>query len=77
MSVFAIDSPRRLFRDLCRAHRLPYRSRRLLRRLAAARGIAEPARLFVDASCFDTANLPEKLTPAADDVRLLRHRLFE
>jgi hypothetical protein len=74
---FTHDSPRQLFRELCRAHRLPLASRRLLKRLAAARHVADPAMLFVNSGHFETANLPENLNPSADEIRKLHERLFK
>jgi hypothetical protein len=75
-SVFDVDSPAKLFRELCQAHQLSFRSRRLLKRLAAARGITDPARLFLEAQHFEAAHLPKKLQSAANEIRRLRDRLF-
>ena len=75
-SEFDADSHAKLFRELCRAHRLSYRSRRRLRRLASARGIAEPARLFIEPKHFEAAHLPETLQSAEREIRRLRDRLF-
>jgi hypothetical protein len=71
---FTSDSSRRLFRELCRAHRLTWADRRLLRYLA--RRVAQPADLFVDASCFDTVNLPKRLQPSSREIQRLRDQLF-
>jgi hypothetical protein len=73
---FEADSQVKLFRDLCRAHRLSSRNRRLLRRLASARGVAEPARLFIEPKHFEVAQLPETLRASAEQIRRLRNRLF-
>jgi hypothetical protein len=73
---FTSDSSRRLFRELCRAHRLTWANRRLLRHLAEARQVAQPADLFVDASCFDTMNLPKRLQPSSREIERLRDQLF-
>jgi hypothetical protein len=73
---FTHDSPRRLFRELCRAHGLPLASRRLLKRVAAARGIPDPTMLFVISSHFDTTSLPENLRPKANEIRALRNQLY-
>jgi hypothetical protein len=73
---FSTNSSARLFRELCRAHGLSYANRRLLKRLAAARGLAGPAFVFVEPKHFDTANLPDGLQNSADDVRRLRAQLF-
>jgi HEAT repeat protein len=74
--VFVSDSPRRLFRELCSAHRLPFRGRRLMRRLASSHR-TDPAVLFVDPSYFDVANLPADVQRPAKEVQLLRARLFD
>jgi hypothetical protein len=73
---FTHDSPRHLFRELCRAHRLPLASRRLLKRLAAAHGVSDPAILFVNSTHFDAASLPASLQPSANQVKMLRNQLF-
>src|SRR3954467_13305384 len=39
---FDYDRPARLFADLCRAHKLSWSNRRLLKQLAAARGVKCP-----------------------------------
>jgi hypothetical protein len=73
---FDTDSHPKLFQELCRAHRLSFRNRRRLRQLASARGITEPARLFIEPKHFESANLPESLRLAEDEIRRLRDRLF-
>jgi hypothetical protein len=73
---FTSDSSRRLFRELCRAHRLTWANRRLLRHLAEARQVAQPAGLFVDASYFDTMNLPKRLQRSSREIERLRDQLF-
>ncbi len=75
-SEFDTDNHAKLFRELCRAHRLSFANRRQLRRLASARGITEPARLFVEPKHFETSHLPESMQSAADEIRRLRDRLF-
>jgi hypothetical protein len=73
---FDVDSHAKLFRELCRAHQLPFAGRRLLKRLAAARGIAEPARLFIEPKHFDPVDLPADLLRAAGKIQRIRDRLF-
>lgn len=73
---FEVDSPRRLFQELCRAHRLPWSSRRLLKRLAAARSVSPPATLFVEPAYFDAANLPPALQRSASQIQSLHRQLF-
>ena len=74
---FAYDSPPRLFADLCRAHKLNWSNRRLLKHLAAARGLKCPATLFVEPDYFDMTNVPAALKPSAAELRQLRHKLFD
>ncbi len=74
---FSLNSPARFFNELSSAHGLRRSSRRLLKRLAAARGLPNPTMLFVEPKHFDSANLPDDLKPSADEVGQLRNRLFE
>jgi hypothetical protein len=71
------DNSARLFQDLCRAHRLDLSHRRLLKKLAALRGLAHPAELFVEPSHFEAADLPPALQASARDLGQFRHRLFD
>src|SRR5688500_7467423 len=43
-----VNSPPRLFRELCRAHRLSRRQVKLLQLLASLHGLDQPARLFLE-----------------------------
>ena len=74
---FDYDSPQRLFADLCRAHKLNWSNRRLLKQLAAARGLKCPSTLFVEPEYFDMTNVPCALKPSAGELRQLRHKLFD
>jgi hypothetical protein len=74
--TFSSNSPARLFRELCAAHKLQRSSRRLLKRLAEARGLTSPAILFVEPEHFDEATLPANLSASAGDLRQLSERLF-
>lgn len=69
------NSPRRLFRDLCRLHGLDRSTRRLLKRLARQQQLDHPSRLFVEPERFDAHNLGSL---AGDQRRLhaIRQRLF-
>jgi len=70
------NSPRALFRALCRRHELDASSRRLLRNLAAHHRLSMPAQIFLLPDCF----LPEGLSPAlqahAAQLAVLRQQLF-
>ena len=69
-------SQRRLFRELCRLHQLDWPSRRLLRQLAVAQGVASPAQLFLQPEKFDSPRQCPALLPCADQIDELRGRLF-
>jgi hypothetical protein len=70
-------SPKELFRELCRVHQFDRSSRRLLKRLAAERGLASPAFLFVEPECFNLATLPASWEDQSEHVELIHRRLFE
>jgi hypothetical protein len=74
---FSCDSSRRLFRELCGAHRLNLSRRRLLKRLASARQIADPAMLFLQPEYFETTSLPAHLESSTVEIQKLHDRLFE
>ncbi len=74
---FSRNSTLRLFGELCRAHRLDRPSRRLLKRLAAARGLKNSTELFVEPEHFDMTSLPPALKTSASELRQLRHKLFD
>ncbi len=67
--------PRHLFADLCRAHRLGRRDRKLLRALAEHHDVAAAAMLFVRPDLFDDENLPDD-EKSADDYGRLKAKLF-
>jgi len=70
-----INSPRRLFRDLCRLHGLDGTSRRLLRRLARYQKLDHAGRLFVEPERFDPGNLGP-LAREQHRYEQIRERLF-
>lgn len=74
---FDYDRPQRLFADLCRAHKLNWSNRRLLKHLAAARGLKCLSTLFVEPEYFDMTNVPPALKTSAGELRQLRHILFD
>lgn len=69
-------SPRRLFGQLCRAHRLDWTQRRLLRRLAKSQGMDQAARLFLEPDRFSSAAAMPELQPLRDRIENLRRKLF-
>jgi hypothetical protein len=72
----SFDSPRALFHELSRAHGLDFASRQLLKRLARATGVKQPARLFLEPQRFEPRNLPEDLQEKWPVIESLRSRLF-
>ena len=73
----ATNSLSGLFRELCRIHKLNFAARRLLKRLAAHRGLESPAYLFVQPEHFAAEKLPPEWRPDAPMVEQLRRQLFE
>ena len=70
------NSPRRLFRTLCRAHRLDRPARWLLMQIARAEGIEQPARLFLQPQCFQRETLHPALQGKRAAIEALAARLF-
>lgn len=70
------NSPRGLFRALCRAHQLDFASRRLLRWIARDQQIEPPARLFLEPEQFEPENMSPALNARAAQILALRKRLF-
>ena len=74
---FRCNRPSRLFDELCKAHRLDRSSRRVLKQLAACRGLTDAGVLFIEPDHFDTSRIPAELTTSAKQIRQLRHQLFD
>jgi hypothetical protein len=70
------NSPRRLFRTLCRAHQLDRPARWLLVQIARAEGIEQPARLFLDPECFRRESTHPALEGKRAAIEALAARLF-
>jgi hypothetical protein len=70
------NHPGQLFGQLCRAHRLDWTQRRLLRRLAKSHGMAHPVRLFLEPERFTSAASNPELQPFLDPLDRLRRKLF-
>ena len=69
-------SQRGLFRELCRAHRLSWTSRRLLWQLASWHRLACPAEVFVNPRRFDTQRLTGPLAARKDEISELRDLVY-
>ncbi|MCC6125556.1 MAG: hypothetical protein IT426_11380 [Pirellulales bacterium] len=73
---WAISSPRGLFLELCRAHRLNWPQRRLLWRLAQSQKPADPAGLFLAPERFEIGRLTVEMRPRVKELHELCRRLF-
>ncbi len=71
-----LNSPRKLFVALCRAHGLAWNDTRLLWRLARRQHLDEAARLFLEPDQFDVEGLGPALAAQAGRLRWLRDRIF-
>ena len=67
---------RALFHELTAAHGLDFASRQLLKRLARATGVKQPARLFLEPQRFEPRNLPKDLQEKWPVIESLHSRLF-
>lgn len=70
------NDPRHLFADLCRAHRLGRKQRRLLEELAESAALTQPALVFVRADLFEEGQLVVPSEKEAEAYRQLTTRLF-
>lgn len=68
--------PKRLFRELCDAHQLDTSTRALLRDLARAHGMSQPAMLFLERERFRTDRLNPSWRTRATELEALAARLF-
>jgi len=69
-------SARALFRELCRAHQLKFRSRLLLQSLAKAHGLQQPSLLFVEPDRFDSEQIPGRLARRRHNLEQIRDQIF-
>lgn len=71
------NSPWGLFRQLCAAHRLNLRERRLLTHLAWQHRLQHPAMLFLDARLLDATDLGPAWRGQVVRLAGLKERLFQ
>lgn len=69
--------PRRLFRELCRAHGIGWSDRRLLVELARWHGLPLAAELFVASERFDPEKAGGPLARRRERLAALQQRLFQ
>ncbi|MBX7167331.1 MAG: hypothetical protein K1X74_13455 [Pirellulales bacterium] len=72
----SLNSPKALFRELCKAHQLTGSQRNLLKHLAAGHNLTDPARIFLEPERFDPGRLSSELQSRAADLESLRKLLF-
>jgi hypothetical protein len=72
----SFNSPKAMFRELCKAHKLDRKARQLLKQVARWQGLAHPARLFVEPERFETINLSPQLERRSAELQKLRAKLF-
>jgi hypothetical protein len=70
------NNPRRLFRELARAHRLSRADRGLLRDLAGFRQIQPAARVFIEPLAFEAHGLNARLQRRSQRLSELQRLLF-
>lgn len=70
------NSPKGLFRSLCRAHELDRASRRVLGQMAKHQRLAQPARIFLEEERFDKVNLNLALRSQMELIDELRGKIF-
>ena len=70
------NSPRRLFRTLCRSHRLDRPARSLLAQIARIEGIDQPAQLFLEPEYFYRERFHPALEGKRAAIEALAARLF-
>ena len=70
------ESPVRLFLSLCKAHKLKWRERWLLYRLARMEQLTDPARLFLEPQWYTASNLPTALRQHEAKLKSIHKRLF-
>ncbi|TWT75999.1 hypothetical protein Pla123a_27850 [Posidoniimonas polymericola] len=69
-------NPRRLFNDLCRAHRLNRWERKLLREMGEGLGLRQPAEVFVRPDAFRASPLPPDAEAMPVAFKQLQKKLF-
>ncbi len=70
------NSPRALFRELCREHGLEQRDRRALSKLARDSRLRVRAQIFLSPHCFEEARLPPAHTASGQRLRALGSAIF-
>ena len=72
----AYHNPWALFRGLCKAHQLDRSSRQLLQQVARWERLSHPARIFLEPSRYEAANLSPELQERLPALTELRDKIF-
>ena len=70
------NNPKALFRELCKAHQIDFRSRLLLFQLSHWHQLSQPGRIFLEPEQFDPNNLSPALRQHQAHLLALRDRIF-
>lgn len=70
------NSPRGLFLELCRAHKMSMTDRWLLRLMAETQGLEQPGLLFVESERFRAAESCPRLDARAREIERIHRFLF-
>ena len=70
------NDPDKLFRELSLAHHLDHGRQKLLRQLAEAFQVHQPAEVFLQPALFQVEQLPEHLRDQSESIEELRKQLF-
>lgn len=70
------NSPRKLFRELCKAHSLDRNDCRLLKRLARGHKLKQPSLLFLEPDRFDSGPVKSDLAPLRAEFQRIRDSIF-
>jgi hypothetical protein len=70
------NNPWKLFRALCKAHRLTWTESWLLRRVAREQGLRDPGRLFLEVDRWEENKLGQRFALEHPRLKSLRDRIF-
>ena len=70
------NSPRALFRELCRVHRIGWSERRMIKDLAEWQHLDQSAQVFLEPERFDAALLSPGLAEHRESLEALRDKIF-
>lgn len=75
-SVRRVNSPRKLYHELCKLHGLNYFQRRLLRQIARWQRLTQPTKLFLEPERLEAHNLSPRLRARWGEIASIGRKLF-